>query len=130
MSAGVSPVTLPRGICSRPHGGTLFIHMEHNYKPLLTEAESNRIEELHLNPDPTSRLRSNYYLLRHRQIIDTFSSAFKDGVDANDRLRYQTEMADAMHQLKKEYEADLNHAIALHLATYNCWIPWGKAEVA
>lgn len=110
-------------------GPTYFI-MEKNYKPLLTEADEKLIEKLQLDTDPTSRLGSKYYPLRRKQIIDTYAGAFQEGTDFQDRLKYQTQMMDALQLLRQEYEADVNHAIELHLATINCWVPWKRTQVA
>jgi len=106
--------------------------MEHNLNPsLLTEQEFEVIEKLQNNPDPTSRLRSDYYSLRQREILSNYQDDIAKCTYYGDRVGIQQKLFNEMQELRKEYDADLNHAISLHLSTLNVWVPWGKPnEVA
>jgi hypothetical protein len=98
--------------------------------PLLTQQEMQVIETLQNNPDPTSRLRSNYYALRYREVLSSYQDQIAGVHYYGDRVTIQNRMLDAMKNLRKEYEADLSHAITLHLSTLQVWIPWGNEPAA
>src|SRR5438105_12068176 len=100
-----------------------------NTPAVLTQEQSAVLENLMKNPDPTSRLRSDYYHLRHREILSNYAiDIATTGIDYKDRVEIQTRLFEALKELRNEYDADINHAIALHLSTLNTWVPWCRQE--
>lgn len=99
-------------------GGNHIVMNLKNYTEPLTEAEEKTLHELSKNPDPCSRLQSNYYQLRQREIHARYADALT-AEPANDYKERQSLQERLMHDLtalRKEYELDLDNAIQLHLA--------------
>jgi len=83
----------------------------------LTEAERQAIYEMSRNPDPLSRIQSNYYELRSRELYEQYATKLLgvDYHDYNDRVRLQENHQEQMDKLRHEYDLDIQQAISLHL---------------
>jgi hypothetical protein len=105
--------------------------MEHKTTTqLLTDKEMAVIETLQNNPDPTSRLRSEYYSIRYREVLTSHQAEIANVTYYGDRVEIQKRMLTALDDLRKEYDADVDHAIKLHLSTLQIWVPWHDKPAA
>jgi hypothetical protein len=84
----------------------------------LSKNEEVRLFALSHDPDPCSRLASDYYQLRLRQIFQQYTDELKqhDYHDHSDRVKLQQQMFQWQRDLQDEYDADINNAISVHLA--------------
>lgn len=98
-----------------------------NYNQPLTEAEETFLHTLSKDPDPCARLKSNYYQLRTREAFANYTAdlAAEPYADYKERQSLQEALMVRLEEIRREYDADVDNAIRIHLVMLNVvnWRP-------